>query len=154
MVSPVVLDDAPACLDRLEFWMILRCTQHAMPSGFGYLVKPKGWSGSKFFTECGQFGLSHIRCPGKSIPGQPSTELFFTTLGRGAPVFHQDSVVRGIVQEDKGACWDMREQWLGKPRGAILPVHLPVIISCPFRSLKDQLGPLDPACRRHGMDNN
>src|SRR5262249_3141877 len=35
MVRHVVLDDAPACLDRLEFRMILRCTQNAMTSGFG-----------------------------------------------------------------------------------------------------------------------
>ena len=63
-------------------------------------------------------------------------------------------MVRGIVQDDKGACWDMREQLLSKPRGEILPVHLPMIISCPFRSLKDQLGPWNPACRCHGMDNN
>src|SRR5712692_1840064 len=48
----------------------------------------------------------------------------------------------------------MREQLIGKPRGEILPVHLPVIIPCPFRGLKDQLGPLDPSCDRHGMDNN
>jgi hypothetical protein len=51
MVRHMVLDDAPACLDRLECWMILRGTQNAMPSGFGSLVQPKGWHGSKFFTE-------------------------------------------------------------------------------------------------------
>src|SRR5215510_11850768 len=48
----------------------------------------------------------------------------------------------------------MREQLLGKPRGEILPVHVPVIIPCPFRGLTDQLGPWDPSCDRHGMDNN
>src|SRR5215813_10154597 len=48
----------------------------------------------------------------------------------------------------------MREQLLGKPRGEILPVHVPVIIPCPFRGLKDQRGPWDPSCDRHGMDNN
>ena len=57
MVSHGVLDDAPAGLDRLECGMILRCPQNAMPSGFGSLVKPKYWSGSKFFTEFVQFGL-------------------------------------------------------------------------------------------------
>ncbi len=50
MVCHVVLDDAPACLDRLEFRMILRCPQNAMTSGFGYLVQSKGGSGSKFFA--------------------------------------------------------------------------------------------------------
>ena len=44
----------------------------------------------------------HIRCPGNSIPGQPDTELFFPTLGRGDCVFHQDVVVRGIIQDDEG----------------------------------------------------
>src|SRR4029434_9516395 len=29
-----------------------------------------------------------------------------------------------------------------------------MIIPCPFRGLKDQLGPWDPSCTRHGMDNN
>src|SRR4030095_358231 len=48
----------------------------------------------------------------------------------------------------------MRKQLIGKPRGEILPVHLPVIIPCPFRGLKDQLGPWDPSCDRHGMDKN
>ena len=33
-------------------------------------------------------------------------------------------------------------------------MHLPVIIPCPFRGLKDQLGPWDPSCDRHGMDKN
>src|SRR3989475_235705 len=48
----------------------------------------------------------------------------------------------------------MREQLLGKPRGAILPVPLPGIIPCPFRGLKDPRGPWDPSCDRHGMDKN
>jgi hypothetical protein len=47
----------------------------------------------------------------------------------------------------------MRKHLLGTPRGAIVPVHLPVIISCPCRRRKDPLCSLDPACRRHGMDN-
>jgi hypothetical protein len=57
MVRHVILDDAPACLDRLEFRMILRCTQNAMTSSFGSLVQSKGGSGSKFFAEFVQFGL-------------------------------------------------------------------------------------------------
>jgi hypothetical protein len=44
----------------------------------------------------------------------------------------------------------MREQWSGKPRGDMLPVHVPVIIPCPFRGLKDQRGPWDPSCDRPG----
>jgi hypothetical protein len=35
----------------------------------------------------------------------------------------------------------------------MLPVHLPVIIPCPFRGLKDPRCPLDPSGDRHGMDN-
>ena len=62
------------------------------------------------------------------MPGQPGTELFLPTLGRGDRVFHQDIVVRGMVQDDEGVCWDMREQLLGKPRGEILPVPLPVVL--------------------------
>ena len=103
MVRHVVLDDAPACLDRLEFRMILRCPQNAMTSGFGSLVKAKGRSGSKFFTEFVQFWFQHVRRPGNSIPGQPGAELFFPTLGRGDRVFHQYIVVRGIVQDEEGA---------------------------------------------------
>jgi hypothetical protein len=154
MVSHVVFDDARACLDRLECWMIWRCTQKAMPSGFGSWVEPTWWSGSTFFTPCVQCGLSHSRRPGQSSPGQPGTELFLTTLGRGASSFHQAIVVRGLVQDAQGACGEMREQWLGKPRGEMLPVHLPVIISCPLRSLQDPLGLWDPACRRQGLDKH
>jgi hypothetical protein len=154
MVSHVVLDDAPAWLDRLEVWMILRCTQNARPSGFGSLVEPPCWRGSKFFTKGVQVGLSHSRRPGPSLPGQPGPELVLTTLGRGDAVFHQAMVVRGLVQDEKGACWELREQWLGTPRGAMLPVHVPLIIAWPFRSLQDQRGPWDPAGRRPGMDQN
>src|SRR5207245_8390981 len=57
MVRHVVLDNAPACLDRLEFRMILRGPQNTMTSGFGYLVQSKGGSGSKFLAEFVQFGL-------------------------------------------------------------------------------------------------
>src|SRR6266516_1079384 len=36
----------------------------------------------------------------------------------------------------------------------MLPVHVPVIIPWPCRGLKDQRGPWDPSCDRHGMDKN
>ena len=55
MVRHVVLDDAPAGLDRLEVRMILRCAQNAMTSSFGSWVQAKGGSGSKFFAEGVQF---------------------------------------------------------------------------------------------------
>ena len=77
-----------------------------------------------------------------------------TTLGRGDSVFHHDIVVRGMVQADQGACWAMREPWHGTPRGDILPVPWPVIISCPLRRLQDSLGLWVPACRRHGLDHH
>jgi hypothetical protein len=38
--------------------MILRCTQHAMPSGFGSLVEPKCWRGSKFLQSAYSSGFN------------------------------------------------------------------------------------------------
>jgi hypothetical protein len=98
----VVLDNAPAWLARLAFRMILRCTQHTMASGFGYLGQAQGGRGSKFLAEFVPCGLSHVRRPGKRIPGQPGPELFFPTLGRGDRVFHQAMVGRGMVQDEEG----------------------------------------------------
>jgi hypothetical protein len=48
----------------------------------------------------------------------------------------------------------MREHLLGTPRGAMLPVHVPVLIPCPLRGLKDHRGPWDPSCDRQGRDHH
>ena len=150
MVSPVALDDAPAGLDRLECWRLLRCTQNVVPSGCGSWGEPTCGRGSTCVPECVQCGLAHIRRPGQSSPGQPGTALCWTTRRRGDSVFPQARVVRGIGQDEKAACGDRREPWLGTPRGDMLPGHWPVSISCPFRSIPDHRGPWPDGVWPHG----
>ena len=153
MVRHGVCDDPPACLDRLEFRRIRRCPQHTLTRGFGAWLQTPGGSGSQCLAACVQCGLSQVRRPGHRMPGQPGTALCLPTLGRGERVCHPDIVGRGMVQEAAGVGGAMREPWRGKPRRAMLPVHVPVIIPGPVRGLQAPCGPWEPSCDRHGLDN-
>src|SRR6266852_3171598 len=122
-------DNPPNVFDGLEFRMVLRGSEDLASKGRSEVVDHIVWRGGMLTAQIVQSRFKQPLLKRNVSFCKPLLQCCFFTIRLREGVFCKGIMIRCVIENDKRMVRNMRQELVGHPRGKVLCIHRPMIVS-------------------------